>query len=78
MRTLLATLAVLLSAAPVLADFDTLLSAARTENLVLFRAELAAGTDPNPPSWHDSYAPLQFAAGNGDAEMTTAPARSGG
>jgi ankyrin repeat protein len=70
MRTLLATLAVLYSAAPALADFETLLSAARTENLDLVKAELAGGTDPNPPSWHDSYAPLQFAAGNGDAEMT--------
>lgn len=70
MRTLIGTLAVLLSAAPVLADFDALLSAARTENFDVVKAELDAGTDPNPPAWHDGYAPLQFAAGNGDAVMT--------
>lgn len=70
MRIAIAILAVVLTAAPALAGFDTLLSAARTENLDLVKAELAAGTDPNPPEWHHGYAPLQFAAGNGDAVMT--------
>jgi cytohesin len=70
MRIAIAMVAALLSAAPALAGFDGLLTAARTENLELLKAELAAGTDPNPPEWHNGYAPLQFAAGNGDAGMT--------
>lgn len=70
MRAFAAAIVTFALTTPAFADFDALLTYARTENLAGVKAELSAGTDPNPPSWHHGYAPLQFAAGNGDAEMT--------
>lgn len=71
MRLLLAALiAALVSASPAFADFYALRDAARAGNLQSVREMLAAGEDPNPPSWEDGYSPLQFAAGHhGDVEM---------
>lgn len=69
MRLVAALLFALLPAGPVLADFDALLTAARTNDLAGVQAELALGTSPNPPSYHTSYVPLQFATQHGDAEM---------
>lgn len=53
-----------------LADFQALLDQARLGDGAAVAARLAAGDDPNPPSYHSGYSPLQFAAGNGQAEMT--------
>ena len=55
---------------PAWADFYGLLDAARMGDVEAVRQMLEAGEDPNPPEYHDSYAPLQFAAGNGHVEMT--------
>ena len=70
MRLLLAVFLASLSASPAFADFYDLLSAARTGDTAAVAAMLAAGEDPNPPDYEDGYAPLQFAAGDGNVEMT--------
>lgn len=48
------------------AEFDELLTAARTGDTVTVLHLLAAGEAPNPPSFHDGYSPLQFAAEHDD------------
>lgn len=63
-------LAFAMQATPALADYYSVLDAARLGDLEMVRGLLASGEDPNPPSYHDGYSPLQFAAGNGNAEMT--------
>ena len=53
------------------ANFDALLTAARTKDLEAVRLLLEQGADPNPPyESYDGYTPLMFSAGNGDPEMT--------
>jgi ankyrin repeat protein len=54
------------------ADFDTLLSAARTGDTALVLQLLASGESPDPPSSHHGYSPLQFAAEHGDVAVVTA------
>jgi ankyrin repeat protein len=70
MRFVALVLLFVLPAAPAQADFFSLLGAARLGDTALVRQQLAAGDSPNPPSYHHSYTPLQFAAGNGHVEMT--------
>lgn len=71
MRCIALVLAVLLgmSATPASADFYSLLTAARLDDLGTVRTLLAAGDDPNPFAPGDGYSPLQFAAQHDDAEM---------
>jgi ankyrin repeat protein len=63
-------LALLLPASSALADFYALRDYARSGDTAAVKALLQAGEDPNPPEYEHSYAPIQFAAGNGNAEMT--------
>ncbi|WP_417310654.1 ankyrin repeat domain-containing protein [Devosia sp.] len=60
-----------------LADFQGLLTAARTDDGAAALQLLEAGDDPDPPSWHDGYSPLQFAARNGNLELIAALLTSG-
>ena len=71
MRCIALLLAVLMgaSATPVSADFYSLLTAARLDDLDTVRRLLAAGDDPNPFGPGDGYAPVQFAAEHNNAEM---------
>ncbi|WP_374622658.1 ankyrin repeat domain-containing protein [Devosia sp.] len=64
-------------AGPARADFDGLLAAARLNDRAMLLDLLEAGDDPNPPSYHDGYAPLQFAAESGDAVAVAALLRAG-
>jgi ankyrin repeat protein len=54
------------------ADFDALLTAARTGDTEATLDRLAAGDSPNPPEFHSGYSPLQFAARNGDVDSVRA------
>jgi len=71
MRCIALLLAVLMGASvtPVSADFYSLLTAARLDDLDTVRRLLAAGDDPNPFGPGDGYAPVQFAAEHNNAEM---------
>ncbi len=59
------------------AEFDALLTAARTGDTEATLAMLAAGEAPNPPSWHSGYSPLQFAARGGDLDALRALLEAG-
>lgn len=67
---LLACLLVVALTRGAMADFNGLLALARTGDLGGVRAMLEEGVDPNPPAGYTGYAPLMFAAGNGDPDMT--------
>ncbi len=71
MRALLIVLLLAL-AGPARADFEGLLAAARLNDRAMLLELLAAGDDPNPPPYHDGYAPLQFAAEHGDVAAVEA------
>ena len=77
MRFFAVLLVGLCGAGPALADFDALLTAARTGDMAAVTAMLSGGESPNPPEWRQGYAPLQFAAGHGDRAMTTALLEAG-
>jgi ankyrin repeat protein len=64
--------AALLAATPASADFDAVLTYARLGDTAKVIELLRTGDDPNPPEYHHGYSPLQFAAGEGDVEMTKA------
>lgn len=63
-------LAVCVSSFASAADLDAVLFAARTDDRELLKSLLADGEKVEIPSYHGSYSPLQFSAGNGDAEGT--------
>lgn len=71
-QILIGIAAVVALAAPAHASFRDVLDYARLGDTTKVIALLAAGDEPNAPDYHDGYAPLQFAAGNGDVVMTRA------
>ncbi len=55
---------------PARADFRDVLDATRMGDMGRVESLLASGSSPNPPEYHRGYVPLQFAAGNGNIELT--------